>query len=92
MVRLLCELLHGAPSLPGAACRGKWEMFDPLAGTSLREQRAERERRVAAARVCGTCPARLACPTVTTSMSAGVAVGARHSNAVRRLTPPPSAA
>lgn len=72
VVQLLYEILHGVPSLPGTPRRGRHELFDPVVGTTVRQQRAELERRAAAARVCGTCPSRLACLTVTTSATRAV--------------------
>lgn len=63
MVLLLCEILHGVPSLPGAACRGRWELFDRLTGATIQQQRAERQPRGSAPDALSGWPA----PTVTTT-------------------------
>ncbi|MGH4012208.1 MAG: hypothetical protein ACRDTH_29285 [Pseudonocardiaceae bacterium] len=62
-VRLLGVILAGAPSLPGAVCRGRYDLFDEVpAGRGPERALAEQERLQAAARVCGGCRARFACP------------------------------
>ncbi len=40
-VRLVGAILCGTPSLPGAACRGRHELYDEIPGQS-REARAQR--------------------------------------------------
>lgn len=35
VVRLLCKVLAGVPHLPGAACRGRYELFDEVARGGL---------------------------------------------------------
>ncbi len=41
---LLKEILAGVPRLPGAACIGRHEMFDPVLGNGHQYQRQERAR------------------------------------------------
>ncbi|MGH3802136.1 MAG: hypothetical protein ACRDTD_18775 [Pseudonocardiaceae bacterium] len=57
VVRLLEAILFDLPRLPGAACRGRFDLFDEVA----REDPALRAERAAAA-LCLGCPARPACP------------------------------
>lgn len=77
---LLAELNH-APRLPGARCRGQWQLFD--ATTHMCRGPAPREvieARQAAVRICVTCPALSACRTWLASLPqrqrpAGVVAG-----------------
>jgi WhiB family redox-sensing transcriptional regulator len=63
---LLKEILAGVPRLPGAACIGRHELFDPVPGNGGHQhQRQEQIRRAEAARLCATCPAIRHCPSVT---------------------------
>jgi transcription factor WhiB len=64
-VRLLAAILAGQPRLPGAACRGRCELFDPIRGNSPRFQRQKHLRLAEAARVCAGCPVTQRCPDVT---------------------------
>lgn len=62
-IQLLTEIVRGVPSLPGAACRGRHELYDELpAGRGPERAAAEQERVAAAVMVCCGCPARSACP------------------------------
>ncbi len=59
VVRLVGVILRDTPHLPGAACRGRFELFDDVA----REDPALRAARLrAAAALCLGCPARPAYP------------------------------
>ncbi|MGH3824569.1 MAG: hypothetical protein ACRDRA_17305, partial [Pseudonocardiaceae bacterium] len=69
-VQLLKVILADQPRLPGAACRGRHELFDPVVGNGPRFQHREQHRRAEAARVCAGCPERHHCPDVTTAMDA----------------------
>ncbi|MGH3522204.1 MAG: hypothetical protein ACRDU4_05100 [Mycobacterium sp.] len=66
-VRLLSAILTDSPRLPGAACRGRHAMFDPIRGNEPGFQRREQVRRTEAARVCAGCPVIHRCPDVTTT-------------------------
>ncbi|HSL07756.1 MAG TPA: hypothetical protein VK887_07220 [Pseudonocardiaceae bacterium] len=61
-VRLLGVILAGAPSLPGAACRGRWELFDDVPGRDPERHAQQRQRLELAAGLCRTCAAWPACP------------------------------
>lgn len=70
----------GLPRLPGAACVGRWGLFDPRGEG---EDRADAARRhVAALRICGACPARTPCASWASGQPAnqlgGVVGGAIH--------------
>ncbi|MGH3934145.1 MAG: hypothetical protein ACRDS1_04060 [Pseudonocardiaceae bacterium] len=63
VVLLVAEIVRGAPNLPGAACRGRFELFDEAVGRGGPERPAqERQRLQRAAELCRGCPARPACP------------------------------
>lgn len=63
-VTLVAAIVRGVPSLPGAACVGRWELFDEVAGARGQERRElERQRVERAAAVCRSCPARPGCPS-----------------------------
>ncbi|MGH3548413.1 MAG: WhiB family transcriptional regulator [Pseudonocardiaceae bacterium] len=65
-VRLLSAILADSPRLPGAACRGRHALFDPIRGNEPGFQRQEQRRRTDAARLCAGCPVRAQCSKVTT--------------------------
>lgn len=52
--RQLAELFAGLPVLDGAACAGRWELFDDAEPGEDPDQ--VRYRHVEAARICRTCP------------------------------------
>ncbi|MGH3838300.1 MAG: hypothetical protein ACRDSF_21780 [Pseudonocardiaceae bacterium] len=52
--RLLSAILTDLPKLDGAACQGRYELFDELPGRPSPDER--RERLQAAATVCRACP------------------------------------
>lgn len=55
----LLDSLSLAPSLPGAACAGRWELFDHAAEaktTGLAAGRAQAKAQDEALRVCAGCP------------------------------------
>lgn len=55
----LFDALGLAPSLPGARCRGRWELFDPAEpGTHADEAEYAEE---AALRLCDQCPSLVRC-------------------------------
>ena len=60
-VRLLGVILAGAPSLPAAGCRGRYDLFDDVPGRGPELHAQERQRLELAAALCRTCPARPAC-------------------------------
>ncbi len=66
-VRLLIAILTGQPQLPGAACRGRHELFDPIRCIDPQHYRQEQIRRTEAARICAGCPMIHRCPDVTTT-------------------------
>jgi len=53
VVALLAELGH-AHDFTGAACAGRWGLFDPRGDRESTDDLAERHE--AAAQMCGTCP------------------------------------
>ena len=62
-IQLLTEIVPGAPSLPGAACRRRHELFDPATGRRGPEDHEQDQQRFElAAGLCRTCPVRSACP------------------------------
>ncbi len=63
-IKLVGAILRGTPSLPGAACRGRHELFDEIPGQPNRRGVAEilAQRRTAAAALCSQCPVRARCP------------------------------
>ncbi len=61
-IQLLTEIVRGAPSLPGVACRGRYELFDEVPGRDPERHAQQRQRLELAAGLCRTCPARPACP------------------------------
>lgn len=63
--RLLSAILANQPRLPGAACIGRHELFDPIRGNGSRFQHQEQIRRVEAARIRAGCPVIHYCPSVT---------------------------
>jgi WhiB family redox-sensing transcriptional regulator len=65
-IKLLSGILAGTPRLPGAACIGRHELYDPIAGNGPQFQRAEQIRLAEAAQVCAGCPVIQRCPSVTT--------------------------
>ena len=64
-IKLLSAILANQPHLPGAACRGQHELFDPIRGRGPRFQRQEQIRLAEAAQVCAGCPAIRPCQSVT---------------------------
>jgi hypothetical protein len=64
-VWLLAAVLAGQPRLPGAARRGRCELFDPIRGNSPRIQRQKQLWLAEAARVCAGCPVTQRCPDGT---------------------------
>ena len=69
----LFAALGGIPRLPGAACRGRWELFDSPDATDI----------AAAIQTCSSCPARYRCAEWVASLSpkqrpAGVVAGQIH--------------
>lgn len=52
-VGLIAAILEDLPSLPGAACRGRHELFDPAQPDEDRTELGYRHR--AAARICTRC-------------------------------------
>lgn len=92
VVALVAAIVRGIPSLPGAACIGHHDLFDELPGRGHQHHDDEHARIARAAACCGTYPARVQCPTVTTSTTITVAVGCaasaarvRGSNVLRTL-------
>ena len=61
-IQLLTEIVRGAPSLPGAACRGRYELFDTVPGRDPERHAQQRQRLELAAELCRGCPARPGCP------------------------------
>ena len=55
----LLDALSADPSLPGAVCAGRWELFDAPEPGSDPDDAAFAER--AALRLCGQCPALAGC-------------------------------
>jgi hypothetical protein len=51
--------MRRAPRLPGAACRGKWALFDPAEPTETADE--TRNRHQAALAACQSCPALAEC-------------------------------
>ena len=51
---LMAELAAGIPALPGAACKGRGELFDPIERTEHGDD--ARYRHQAALRLCASCP------------------------------------
>ncbi len=51
--------MRRAPRLPGAACRGKWALFDPAEPTEAADE--TRNRHQAALAACQSCPALAGC-------------------------------
>ncbi|MGH3857962.1 MAG: WhiB family transcriptional regulator [Pseudonocardiaceae bacterium] len=72
-VRLLAAILTDQPRLPGAACRGRHALFDPIRGNEPGFQRREQVRRTEAARICAGCPVRTQCRTVATNSAVTLA-------------------
>jgi hypothetical protein len=64
VIRLVGAILRGTPSLPGAACRGRYELHDEIPGQPTRRGVAEilQQRRTAAAALCQRCPVRAGYP------------------------------
>jgi len=65
----LLDALGAAPTLPGARCRGRWELFD----ATIHESRGALPDEVtyarqAALQLCVTCPALAACTTWVESL------------------------
>lgn len=63
------DALGAAPSLPGARCRGRWELFD----ATVHESRGAPTAAVLSARtealaICNSCPALAACTTWVESL------------------------
>lgn len=58
-IALLAEIFEGAPRLPGAACVGRPELFDPAAPGEDAETAAARHTQ--ARRLCAMCPQLRAC-------------------------------
>lgn len=66
--QLLAELAAGIPDLPGAACRGRHQLFDPPGEGVLRDEPAEVARRQAAITICNRCPVLDACAVWVASL------------------------
>ncbi len=74
-------LLAGAPSLPGARCRGRPHLFEEAAPGESRD--ATTARHSQAVELCARCPALDACTTWLQSLPprdrpAGITAGQRH--------------
>ena len=61
-VTLLERVLAGAPSLPGAKCRGRAHMFDGPDGREAPETTAQRHAQATLLCLAGPCPALGRCP------------------------------
>lgn len=61
-VELAAAMLQGTPRLTGAACAGRWELFDPRGVDVVQETVPEADARHAEAlAICAACPALGAC-------------------------------
>lgn len=58
VARLVGVILAGAPSLPGAACRGRYDLFDEVPDRDPERHLLQRQRLELAAELCCGCPAR----------------------------------
>ncbi|OZC76415.1 hypothetical protein CH282_26160 [Rhodococcus sp. 06-418-1B] len=54
-------LTGSTPELPGALCRGRWDLWDPLADGETRA--AARPRHDQAVALCEQCPSLVSCRT-----------------------------
>lgn len=73
---LVAAIVRCVPSLPGAACVGRWELFDEVAGARGPERRElERQWLERAAALCRRCPARPACPESVAELRTGGQTG-----------------
>lgn len=54
VVQFLAVLLRGTQPLPGAACDGRWELYDGREGSAPDPENEQFQLR-AAARVCASC-------------------------------------
>lgn len=61
MLNLLALVMQGTQPLPGAACDGRHELYDPMDATMGADPNAEYQR-AAAAKVCRNCLHVLECP------------------------------
>ncbi|MGH3669293.1 MAG: hypothetical protein ACRDSH_01470 [Pseudonocardiaceae bacterium] len=57
MLALLEAILADLQKLPGAASRGRHELYDEIRGNGDQYRRQEQIRRTEAAQVCAGCPA-----------------------------------
>ncbi|MGH3936451.1 MAG: hypothetical protein ACRDS1_15980 [Pseudonocardiaceae bacterium] len=63
VVRLVAEIVRSVPNLPGAACVGRYDLFDEPVGRGGPERHdQERQRLQRGVALCRTCPARPGCP------------------------------
>ena len=79
--------LAGAPSLPGARCRGRWHLFDEAAQGEPTE--VVEQRHAQALGLCRICPALASCETWYASLPArkrppGVVAGTINTKPVGR--------
>ncbi|MDQ3762607.1 MAG: hypothetical protein M3460_13355 [Actinomycetota bacterium] len=69
-LRLLELILRDQQALPGAACRGRHRIFDPVEGRTPQASAERRRRAALTVRCCAGCVVRHRCPVARTSFAA----------------------